>query len=51
MYRRLKTITGLFVLTVLASPSAVWADPAGWPKGILKGIDAMKKMQTDGFHV
>ena len=51
MHRLLHTITGLFILAVLASPSAVWADPAGWPKGILNGIDAMKKLPTDGFHV
>ncbi|MGI9296158.1 MAG: hypothetical protein ACR2PS_19415 [Pseudomonadales bacterium] len=44
-------LIGLFALVMLSCPLATWSDPAGWPKGILNGIDAMKKLPSDGFHV
>jgi thiol:disulfide interchange protein DsbC len=46
-----KYVTRLLLAALLAVPSLTFADPAGWPKGILSGIDAMKKLPVQGFSV
>ena len=41
----------VFATALLGTSGLAWADPPGWPNGILSGIDAMKKLPADSFAV